>query len=114
MQNGLQTVNRGVKAIESISKVVESAQALARQARSASDATTRDTLATQIRTLINQADQFARDSTFNGKSLAWASTGGAAADTLDVLFNAATTSNTQTKVTLTGQNVGVNSARVST
>ncbi len=108
MQTGLQTVNRAVKAVESISKVVESVQALARQARTVSDATTRDTLATQIRTLLNQVDQLARDSTFNGRTLAQASSG--ATDSLDVIFNTSTTAAAQTKVTLRSQDVGVNSA----
>jgi flagellin len=108
-QNALQVVSRGNKSIESISKLVESAQALARQARGlASTDTTRDTLGTQIRTLLNQVDQVARDSTFNGKTLAQASSG--SADSLDVIFNTSTTATAQTKITLKSVDVGINSA----
>jgi flagellin-like hook-associated protein FlgL len=108
-QNALQVVTRGNKAIEGISKLVESAQALARQARGlASTDTTRDTLGGQVRAILNQADQLARDSTFNGKTLAQASSG--TADTLDVFFNTSTTATAQTKITLKSVDVGINSA----
>jgi flagellin len=108
-QNALQVVTRANKAIESISKLVESTQALARQARGlASTDTTRDTLGTQIRTLLNQADQLARDSGFNGKTLAQASSG--TADSLDVINNTSTTAAAQTKITLKSVDVGIASA----
>ena len=108
-QNALQVVTRANKSIENISKLVESAQALARQARSlASTDTTRDTLGAQVRSILNQVDQQARDSTFNGKTLAQASSG--TADTLDVIFNTSTTATAQTKITLKSVDVGINSA----
>ena len=108
-QNALQVVTRANKSIEGMSKLVESTLALARQARGlASTDTTRDTLGTQVRTILNQVDQLARDSGFNGKTLAQASSG--AADTLDVFFNSSTTTTAQTKVTLKSVDVGINSA----
>ena len=108
-QNALQVVTRANKSIEGMSKLVESTLALARQARGlASTDTTRDTLGTQVRTILNQVDQLARDSGFNGKTLAQASSG--AADTLDVFFNSSTTTTAQTKVTLKSVDVGIGSA----
>ena len=108
-QNALQVVTRANKSIEGMSKLVESTLALARQARGlASTDTTRDTLGTQVRTILNQVDQLARDSGFNGKTLAQASSG--AADTLDVFFNSSTTTTAQTKVTLKSVDVGIASA----
>jgi flagellin len=108
-QNALQVVTRANKSIEGISKLVESAQALARQARGlASTDLTRDTLGGQVRAILNQADQLGRDSTFNGKTLAQASSG--TADTLDVYFNTSTTATAQTKITLKSSDVGIASA----
>jgi flagellin len=105
-KNGLQVVQRAVKSVEGISKLVESAQALARQARGlASTDATRDTLGAQVRSLLNQADQLGRDSSFNGKTLAQATSG--TADTLDVTFNTSTTAATQTKITLKSVDVGI-------
>jgi len=107
--NALQIVTRANKSIEGISKIVDSAVALARQAKGLNNTdTTRDTLGSQVQALLNQADQLARDSGFNGKTFAQASSG--TADTLEVFFNTATLAAQQTKVTLKSVDVGVNSA----
>jgi flagellin len=66
---GLQTLQKVVKTTESISKLMESVQALARQARQSNDVAARNTLGTQMATLLNQISELTRDAGFNGKNL---------------------------------------------
>jgi flagellin len=64
--NTIQAANNG---ITSITKLVQSAQALASQALQTSDTTTRATLATQFGAIRTQIDQLAGDAGFNGINL---------------------------------------------
>jgi flagellin len=82
MSNAVQTVQAANDGITSIQKLVDSAKALANQAKqaSATDTTTRSDLATQFNNLLTQIDQLAGDSGFNGVNLL-------KGDTLTVTFN---------------------------
>jgi flagellin len=108
MSLGLQTIQKAQKAVDGITKLVESAQSLARSARSLvnTDAAGRDALGNQIRDLMNQAQNLATDAGFNGKNLLQS---GATADTLDIVTNLSTGA-AQTKVTLTAADVRVDQA----
>jgi flagellin-like hook-associated protein FlgL len=64
--NTIQAANNG---ITSITKLVQSAQALASQAQQTSDTTIRAGLATQFNAILGQIDQLAGDSGFNGINL---------------------------------------------
>jgi len=64
--NTIQAANNG---ITSITKLVQSAQALVSQAQQTSDTTTRAGLAAQFGEILNQVDQLAADSGFNGINL---------------------------------------------
>jgi flagellin-like hook-associated protein FlgL len=64
--NTIQAANNG---ITSITKLVQSAQALTTQAKQTSDTTTRASLATQFADILAQIDQLAADSGFNGINL---------------------------------------------
>jgi flagellin len=86
--NTIQAANNGITAI---TKLVQSAQALASQALQTSDTTTRSALATQFDALLTQIGQLAGDSGFNGVNLI----GG---DSLTVQLNETNTSS----VTVTG------------
>jgi flagellin len=75
-----QTLDAANNGITSITKLLESAQALARQAAQTTDTNERNILASQFDTVLTQIDQMAGDSGFNGKNLL-------AGDTLTVIFN---------------------------
>jgi flagellin-like hook-associated protein FlgL len=64
--NTIQAANNG---ITSITKLVQSAQALVSQAQQTSDTTIRASLATQFGDILSQIDQLAADSGFNGINL---------------------------------------------
>ena len=64
--NTIQAANNG---ITSITKLVQSAQALVSQAQQTSDSTVRAGLATQFNDIRGQIDQLAGDSGFNGINL---------------------------------------------
>src|SRR6185295_15047056 len=64
--NTIQAANNG---ITSITKLVQSAQALVSQAQQTSDTTVRASLATQFTEILSQIDQLAGDSGFNGINL---------------------------------------------
>ena len=76
-QQTLQATNNG---LTSITKLIQSAQATARQAQQTTDTTVRAALASQFDDVLTQIDQLAGDSGFNGKNLL-------AGDTLTVTFN---------------------------
>jgi flagellin len=83
---GLSTIQKAIKTTESISKLVESVQALARQARQSSDDTAggaRELLGNQIATILNQITDFTRDAGFNGKNVL-----AEVPDTLNIDWNA--------------------------
>jgi flagellin len=82
------TVSKAIKTIESISKLVESVQALGRQARQLADDApngARETLAGQIADTLNQVNELTRDAGFNGKNLL-----ARVPDTLQIDWNAET------------------------
>jgi flagellin-like hook-associated protein FlgL len=64
--NTIQAANNG---ITSITKLVQSAQALASQAQQTSDTSIRSGLATQFGAILTQIDKLAGDSSFNGVNL---------------------------------------------
>jgi flagellin len=84
MSNAVKTLQAADNGISAITKLVQSAQALARQAQQTSDASEKATLATQFDDIRTQIDALAADSGFNGKNLVG---GAGAANNLDVVFN---------------------------
>jgi flagellin-like hook-associated protein FlgL len=82
MGNAIKTLQAADNGITAITKLVQSAQALARQAQQTTDAAERATLSTQFDDTLAQIDFLAADSGFNGKNLI-AATG----SDLDVVFN---------------------------
>ena len=91
MGTAIKTLEAADNGISSITKLVESAQSLARQALQTTDTAERATLATQFDDLRTQIDQLAADVGFNGKNLL-------DGDNLDVVFNEDGTSS----LTITG------------
>ena len=81
-QQTIQAANNG---LTSITQLIQSAQAIARQAQLTQDTTERAAMASQFDDILTQIDQMAGDSSFNGKNLL----GG---DTLTVTFNSDGTS----------------------
>jgi flagellin-like hook-associated protein FlgL len=69
MSTAINTIQAANNGITSITKLVQSAQALASQAKQTSDADTRSSLAAQFDALLTQIDQLAGDSGFNGINL---------------------------------------------
>ena len=69
MSNGINTIQAANNGITSITKLVQSAQALVSQAQQTSDTTVRVSLSTQFDTIRGQIDQLASDSGFNGINL---------------------------------------------
>ena len=91
--NAIQTIQAANNGISAVTKLVQSAQATARQAQQTTDTAERTSLGSQFDDILDQIDQLAGDSSFNGKNLL---TG----DSLDVVFNEQGTS----KLTITGVN----------
>jgi flagellin len=69
MSNAINTIQAANNGITGITKLVQAAQALTSQAKQTTDATTRDSLATQFNSLLAQIGQLAGDSGFNGVNL---------------------------------------------
>ena len=84
MSNAVKTLQAADTGISSITKLVQSAQALARQAQQTSDAAEKAVLATQFNDTLAQIDTLAGDASFNGKNLIG---GTGAANDLNVVFN---------------------------
>jgi flagellin-like hook-associated protein FlgL len=108
MSLGLQTIQKAQKAIDGISKMVESVQALARSARTLvnTDAVGRDALGTQMAQLLSQVTTLSLDAGFNGRNLIQT---GATADVLDVVTNLSTGA-AQTKISITAADLRVDQA----
>lgn len=103
------TLQKVIKTTESIAKLVESLQALGRQARqSADDAAggVREQLAGQIATILNQITDFTRDAGFNGRNLI-----GEVPDNLQIEWNAETGVNL-TRIVVTGVSLTPNGAQL--
>jgi flagellin-like hook-associated protein FlgL len=69
MSNGINTIQAANNGLTSITKLVQSAQALISQAQQTSDTTTRASLATQFGVIQTQINTLAGDSGFNGINL---------------------------------------------
>jgi flagellin-like hook-associated protein FlgL len=69
MSTAISTIQAANNGLTSITKLVQSAQALASQAQQTSDSTVRAGLATQYNAIKTQIDQLAGDSGFNGINL---------------------------------------------
>ncbi len=69
MSTAISTIQAANNGLTSITKLVQSAQALASQAQQTSDSTVRSGLATQFNAIKTQIDQLAGDSGFNGINL---------------------------------------------
>jgi flagellin-like hook-associated protein FlgL len=66
MSNGINTIQAANNGLTSITKLVQSAQALISQAQQTSDTTARASLATQFEVIQTQINTLASDSSFNG------------------------------------------------
>ena len=69
MSNGINTIQAANNGITSITKLVQSAQALVSQALQTADTAVRAALATQFGAIRTQIDQLSADSGFNGINL---------------------------------------------
>ena len=69
MSNAFNTIQAANNGITSITKLVQSAQALVSQAQQTSDTAVRTSLATQFGEIMTQIDQLAANSGFNGINL---------------------------------------------
>jgi flagellin-like hook-associated protein FlgL len=69
MSSGINTIQAANNGITSITKLVQSAQALISQANQTTDTTVRAGLAAQFDSILGQIDTLARDSGFNGINL---------------------------------------------
>jgi flagellin len=69
MSNGINTIQAANNGITSITKLVQSAQALVSQAQQANNTATQATLSTQFDALLVQIGKLANDSGFNGVNL---------------------------------------------
>jgi flagellin len=87
------TIESAINGIDSITELVQQAKGLANQAKATGDTSERSTLAVQFNELLNQIDDLANDSSFNGSNLLQATP-----DNLTVAFNEDNTSN----ITITG------------
>ncbi|MFL5088272.1 MAG: flagellin [Xanthobacteraceae bacterium] len=104
MGTAIKTLEAADNGISSITKLVESAQSLARQALQTTDLTERSSLGTQFDALRTQIDQLAADAGFNGKNLL-------DGDDLDVVFNEdGTSSLTITGVTFDSAGLAIDGA----
>jgi flagellin-like hook-associated protein FlgL len=69
MSSGISTIQAANNGITSITKLVQSAQALISQAQQTNDVTVRQNLAVQYDVILGQIDTLAQDSGFNGINL---------------------------------------------
>jgi len=106
----LATLQKTLKTIESMTKLLESCQALAKQARQSGDDAVggvRETLGRQISDTLNQITELTRDAGFNGKNLI-----GRTPDNLQIEWNAET-GTALTRMVLQGVDMRPNSAALS-
>jgi flagellin-like hook-associated protein FlgL len=104
MSNGINTIQAANNGLTSITKLVQSAQALVSQAQQTSDTTTRSSLATQFGAIKAQIDTLASDSGFNGINLL-------KGNNLTVTLNETGSSSvTITAVTYDAAGLGINNA----
>ena len=104
MSNGVNTIQAANNGITSITKLVQSAQALISQAQQTADTAVRASLATQFDAIRTQIDQLSADSGFNGINLL-------AANSLTVTLNETGTSSvTVTGVTFTSAGLTIAAA----
>ena len=104
MSSGISTIQAGNNGITSITKLVQSAQALISQAQQTSDAPTRLSLSTQFGAIKAQIDTLAGDSGFNGVNLL-------KGNNLTLTLNESGTSSvTITAVTFDANGLGINNA----
>ncbi len=112
---GLSAITKATDTFSNITKLTQSIQALVKQAQSLvnTDATNRDAIGSQIKSLFNQIDSISRDSSFNGTTIVYASsnaTAFAAGTALNVITNTAATLAAQTTVKVATVDAGINSA----
>ncbi len=93
---GVKTLQAADKAITAITKLVEAAQGVARQALSTTDTTARANFATSFNDLRTQIDQLSKDADYNGVNLL-----GGTTVNLKLIFNEKTGA-AQSSLTLTG------------
>jgi flagellin-like hook-associated protein FlgL len=104
MSNGINTIQAANNGITSITKLVQSAQALISQAQQTSDAPTRLSLSVQFGAIKSQIDSLAADSGFNGINLL-------KGNNLSVTLNETGSSSvTITAVTYDSAGLGINNA----
>jgi flagellin-like hook-associated protein FlgL len=104
MSNGINTIQAANNGLTSITKLVQSAQALISQAQQTSDAPTRLSLSTQFQAIKAQIDTLAGDSSFNGINLL-------KGNNLTVTLNETGSSSvTITAVTFDSAGLGINNA----
>jgi flagellin len=110
MDNGLRVVRKSLDAVKGITKLIESAQSLARSANSlaTTDTAGRDAFATQAAELLSQASRLAFDASFNGNTLLQ-SNATVPANT-EVITNTAILAAAQTKITLKATDVRFSAA----
>jgi flagellin len=102
MERGQKIIAKAASAINGMIKLVESAQALSRQAVQLADTdANRTVLQTQIAGLLTQANQLAQDATYDGKNIL---TTGTTAQTNETINSNVSGS---TSVVLTAQNVRI-------
>lgn len=89
----INTIEAGINGIDGITELVEQAKGLANNAKATGDTTEQSSLAVQFDELLNQINDIANDSSFNGTNLIQATP-----DDLDVDFNETGTSD----LTITG------------
>ena len=100
----VKTVEAADNGIKALTKLVESAQGIARQARQSSDATVRSDLADQYDAIRTQIDELVQDTGYNGINLL-------NGDDLKVTFNETDTSSlTLTGVTLDSAGLAISAA----
>ncbi len=100
MERGSKIIAKAAKAIDGMSKLAESAQAISRQAAQLADADpNRNTLQAQVGELLTQMNRLAQDATYDGKSLF--TTGTTAATNEVINSNVSGT----TSITLTAQSM---------
>ncbi len=93
MSEGIQTIKSASEGIDSIKTLIADAKSLAKSALASSDDETRANYMSQYNTLLDQIDDLAADSDYNGVNLL-----GGTSETLDVVFDESGDSS----ITLTG------------
>ena len=107
MASGMNTIQAANNGITSITKLVQSAQALVSQAQQTSDTTVRQSLAAQYTAILGQIDQLAADSGFNGINLLSSTT---SANLTLVLNESASSSVTVTAVDFSSNGLSISNA----